>query len=69
MDTERQKEVIARLCAIASNVAKRQFQNDLPADCFCHEKKMIGFQFSDQILDFMEVAVEEHINKKFSDHN
>ena len=62
--TTRKQEVITRLCALASVVGDKEFQNRHAHDCFCHKSLMeCGFQFSDNVLEFIEQAVHEKLNR------
>jgi hypothetical protein len=52
-----QQEVLERLCALCTEVMAREFGYEVAADCFCNSKHNPGFQFSPQIIRFIEEAV------------
>lgn len=58
------RDVINRLCQICSVVMEDQYQCKIAADCFCGQKTVdINFRFSTAILDFIERAVAEKIER------
>ena len=54
-------EVITRLCDLSSQVGDKVFKNKEAHDCFCDLNPMAGFQFSEQVILFIEKAVKEAI--------
>jgi len=58
-------QVIKRLCALSSNVGSRKFKSSIPHDCFCEDGKnsCFSFQFDEQIIEFIEQAVNEKLNR------
>lgn len=52
-------EAIERLCALASKVAKIQYKNELPSDCFCDKASPHGRPpvIDDNIVLFIENSV------------
>jgi len=55
------KEVIERFCALAGKVGIAAFDNTKASDCFCDERNL--FQFDDEVIEFIEAAVEEKLAK------
>ena len=60
----KRKELLTRLCTLASVVGDRVFDNDFAHDCFCeHRRKEKGtcytFSFNQTILHYIENAVSE----------
>ena len=61
------EEVLARLCALSNEVMDKRHQYSKPADCFCtlgREPSGSGywsFEFSEDILAFIEAAVNEKL--------
>ncbi len=55
-------QILARLCKLASDVNKEVFKHNKASDCFCGEKPTNNFQFEDDILLFIERAVQKEIN-------
>jgi len=62
----RKYEVIERLCSLTSEVMRGAYGCSIPADCFCgaSKSKASDFQFSEEIIEFVENAVWEKIQKK-----
>lgn len=66
------KDVVERLCDLASRVGSKAFNNMKAHDCFCEaggaEKRAAhalgDFQFEDDVLRFIETAV----NKRLDEH-
>ena len=58
------QQVIERLCSITSDTASAMDWQH-PADCFCGGTGPMfdGFQFSEKVLDEIEVAVSKHIRE------
>lgn len=60
------KELIARLCSLSREVMEKKFCYQRAADCFCGENPVTAgeFQFSPEILAFIETAVRKELAKK-----
>ena len=62
------QDVIERLCKLAAKVGEH-YGYSYAHDCFCHqsEQSLFDFRFDDEILEFIEDAVEskmkEHTNE------
>lgn len=58
-------QVLARFCALSSFVAVKKYAWKEPADCFCYAGKHLHFdyQFSSEIMKFIEVAVYDALGK------
>lgn len=65
-DRDRQ-DVLARLCNIGRIVGGEHYRNEYAADCFCREAAVGGyrmsFQYDDIVLDFIEAAVREKMER------
>jgi hypothetical protein len=62
-----QKEVRARFCGLSTKVMENKFDLIEPADCFCGGNPMLdpsGYQFSAQVMQFIEQAVDEKLAKE-----
>jgi hypothetical protein len=58
------QEVQNRLCMLTTKVMEKQFSCHTPADCWCGQKEIApGFQFSEDIIKFIEEAVEEKLKR------
>jgi hypothetical protein len=51
------RAVLERLCILARKVGEEEYNSLEPYDCFCGEKIHPDYQFSTQILEFIEEAV------------
>jgi hypothetical protein len=61
------KEIITEFCALATMVGDSVFNSDIPHDCFCSESNVVpdaGFQFSKKVLEFIETAIIEKIERE-----
>jgi hypothetical protein len=58
------QEVIEKFCILSTDVMKKVFDNQYPADCFCGEKEYHHYQFSDEVMSFIENAIKEAIAKQ-----
>lgn len=54
------KEVIQRLCKLASDVGEHK-NHRCAHDCFCEEAAFDIFNFSEEVMQFIEEAVETKI--------
>ena len=55
--------VIERLCQLTTDVMAHGFNFSEPADCFCNEDLQDNnFQFSEDVILFIEAAVKEKLN-------
>lgn len=52
-------DVIKKLCKLVSTVGNEKFECNLPADCFCRD--MAGFRVDDEVIKFIEQAVNKEI--------
>lgn len=61
-----EKEVIERLCTLVSKVGEERFNHELSHDCFCHESggERNGFRCDEEILNFIESAVNKALTSK-----
>lgn len=62
------EDVTKRLCKLSTIVGERAFGNLKAHDCFCvdavnNENFLDRFQFEDDVLRFIEVAVNERLEK------
>jgi hypothetical protein len=57
------QEVLEHLCDLCTRVMAREFDYREPADCFCNPKHNPNFQFSPRILQFIEEAIEAHLER------
>jgi len=57
------EEIIMRLCTICALVRSEMFPKE-PADCFCHMRKNASFYFSPDVIEFVEDAVREKIERE-----
>jgi hypothetical protein len=55
--------VLERLCVMSTEVMEKVYRYQIPADCFCGKQDFGDFQFDDEILEFIEKAVEDAIEK------
>ena len=55
----KRSDVISKLCGTSTLVGTKVFNHTCAHDCFCTDSS--GFQFEQDVLDFIEVAVEEKI--------
>jgi hypothetical protein len=67
----KKQEVIERLCILVSKVGEEVFEDGLAHDCFCgvnmfslNEDSIV---VSEEIIQFIETAVEQHIKKYLND--
>jgi hypothetical protein len=58
------EDVLERFCDLSMVVMEEVFQCTIPADCFCGQRHPSYTQFDDEILEFIEEAVEEAIERK-----
>lgn len=59
------QEVLERLCALSTRVG-RHLDHEYSHDCFCGAGRkdfVNGFRFDEQILAFIEAAVNDRIGK------
>ena len=58
------QDVIERLCKLVTKVGSKQFNHEIPHDCFCHESGTgeNGFCIDGDILTFIEESVVNAIN-------
>jgi hypothetical protein len=54
--------VISRFCIMSTLVGSKVFKHSCCHDCFCHQRN--HFQFDDEILEFIEAAVNEKISRE-----
>lgn len=64
------QQVIERLCKLSTKVGEEVFCNQKAHDCFCGENKTSevfsgGFQFEEEVIEFIEEAVREKMDKEF----
>jgi len=57
-------QVIERFCILSTKVMSQQFKSQIPADCFCSLTPFHFQVFDERIIEFIESAVEEKLNKK-----
>ena len=64
------QEVIEELCNLSSKVA-RFMKNRVPADCFCGKNFLVNnsFQFDVRVIEFIQNAVNEKIERELKDGN
>ncbi len=62
------QDVIERLCALATEVMKREFECRLAADCFCGKNKFnVGnYSLDREVLEFIERAVRKELDARVS---
>lgn len=60
-------EVRERLCRLATEVMSKKFGYLQPADCFCKDHTKGDYQFSDEILKYVEDAVNQKMEKEARD--
>ena len=60
--TNPKQDVIERLCKLAAKVGEH-YEYQYAHDCFCHqsEQSLMDFRFEEEILEFIEEAVESKI--------
>jgi len=56
--------VIGRLCALTDRVATEVFKNQKAADCFCGKNLMDHAVTEEGVIDFIEKAVRDAIEKE-----
>ena len=61
------QQVIERYCLLSKKVAIEVFKFTVPADCFCGDNKFAAehpehYQYSDEVIQFIEDAVNEKLN-------
>lgn len=59
-------DLLERLCRLTSSIMQRKHDYHLPADCFCKGGKH-DFQFDDEILKYVEDAVNQRMEKEDRD--
>ena len=57
------QEVIKRFCQLSDTVSSVVFQDEKSADCFCGDLFEDTFSFEDDVLNFIERAVEAECKK------
>jgi hypothetical protein len=57
------QEILERLCDLCTRVMAREFGYLEPADCFCKHEPDLDFRFSPKVLQFIEEAVEAHLER------
>ena len=62
------QQIISRLCALATKVGEDAFNNRKAHDCFCGDNKVDGrfsggFQFEEEVLCYIESAVNHKLSK------
>jgi len=59
------EEVLSRFCKLSYQVMTEVFKCNIPADCFCStcDTEALDFQFSEQIIRFIETAVGDRIRE------
>lgn len=59
-------EVIEAFCKLSREVMEKKFNFIQPADCFCNPgaKPMGSYQFSTEIMQFIENAVRKELDAK-----
>jgi len=66
-DQVTKEEVLSRFCKLSDQVMTEVFKCNIPADCFCStcdtEALIFNFQFSEQIIRFIETAVGDRIRE------
>ena len=60
------QQIIERFCKLATKVGEHEFKHTIPHDCFCGDDKTPkmftgGFQFDEEVLEFIENCVEEFL--------
>lgn len=62
----KKEKVLERLCEISSEVMDAMYNCSKPADCFCGDNPghPNHFQFSEEVLSFIEDAVREKIGRE-----
>jgi hypothetical protein len=53
--------VVERLCELATKVRDQHFGLLHPTDCFCEGASKFNFQFSPEVIEFIEQAVNEKL--------
>jgi len=63
------EDVIERLCLLASKVGKDEFKHEISHDCFCGVNKydVSTFRFEDEVIQFIENAVNKELSKRHRD--
>lgn len=58
------QEVIEKLCELCTIVGREKFESHYAHDCFCGRNpyKIGGFQFSQEVIDFVKEAIREKLN-------
>jgi len=59
------QDVLQRLCSLCHAVNAKHFEFNTPSDCFCEHRPHsdINFQFSEKIIEFIESAVNEKLER------
>ena len=60
----KREDVIKRLCVLVSEVGLEHFQNKYAHDCFCIDNEGYDFQFSEEVIAFIENVVRKEIFDK-----
>jgi len=55
------QEVLERLCELCKRVNSRKFHFSVPTCCFCGNPKDESFFFSEEVINFIEDAVDEKL--------
>ena len=62
------EEVIKEFCELSTEVMDKIFDCRIPADCFCKMRirgnDFFGYQFADEIMEFIQAAVQEKIERE-----
>ena len=58
------KEIIKKFCALSTKVMREKFNYKVPADCFCDRHSKTDFYFDKAIVDFIELAVQEKLDRE-----
>ena len=57
------QQIISRLCALATKVGEDAFNNLKAHDCFCGDKFSNDFRFEEEVLRYIESAVNHKLSK------
>ncbi len=55
-------EVIQAFCKLSNEIRTEVFNDDVPADCFCHDN--VFFQFDRNVLAWIKEAVQEKLQRE-----
>ena len=61
----RKNQVIERFCKLSRAVSQQRFKSQEAADCICEPSHSLmaigGYQFSEQVMHFIETAVHDEL--------